>query len=477
MNRATLGIGIGLAAAAIAFAGACATTGWPSRYAADDTALLAALHERTFRYFWDLCDPRTGLAPDRAPTRSFASISATGFALTAYPVGAERGWVSRREAAGRTRDTLRFLWTAPQDSLPAGCIGYRGFFYHFLDPATGHRFERVELSTMDTALLMAGALFCASYFDRDEPQEREIRALADSLYARVDWRWASVRPPSVGHGWIPEGGHLPYDWRGYNEAALVYLLALGSPSHPVSVGAWEEWVSGYRWGDFHGQEHLGFGPLFGHEYTHVWIDLRGIRDRYMRERGIDYFENSRRAVYAQRAYAVANPGGWKGYGADLWGLSACDGPVNAKVEVGGEMREFHTYWARGASFTGVDDDGTVAPPAVAAALPFAPEIVMPALLAMRRTYGDHAFGRYGFVGAVNPTFDARVTLQHGRLVEGLGWIADDWLGIDQGPVVAMLENYRSGLVWNTMRRNPHVVRGLRAAGFTGGWLDTARAGP
>jgi hypothetical protein len=435
-------------------------------------AFLDTLAHRTFDFFWELADPRTGLAPDRAPSESFASIAATGFALTAYPIGVVRGYVERTAAAARTLATLRFLWTAPQHAGEHGSIGHRGFFYHFVDGRTGARFESVELSTMDTALLLAGALFCQSWFDGGDAVEREIRALADSLYLRVDWQWASVRPPTIGHGWKPESGFLPYDWRGYNEAMLLYLLALGSPSHPVAPAAWEAWTSGYRWGGRDGQEHVGFAPLFGHQYTQVWIDLRGIQDATMREHGIDYFENSRRAVLAQHAYAVTAATRWRGYGPHLWGLTACDGPVHGTFEVNGKPRQFHTYWARGASFTEVHDDGTVAPTAAGGSIAFAPEIVIPTLLAMRATHGERIFSTYGFLDALNPTFRFDVPVQHGYVVPGEGWYDDDYLGIDQGPILAMLENHQSALVWLTMRRNPHVVRGLRAAGFGGGWLDS-----
>jgi hypothetical protein len=429
------------------------------------------LQERTFRFFWETADAATGLAPDRWPTRSFASVSATGFALTTYPIGVEHGWVSREEAGRRTRDTLRFLWNAPQDSASERSSGYRGFFYHFLDPGDGSRYGSVELSTVDTALLVAGALFCRQYFDGDDPIERDVRAYADSLYRRVDWQWASVRPPSIGHGWTPEGGHLPYDWRGYNEAMLLYVLALGSPTFPVEPAAWDEWTSAYRWGEFFGQEHLGFGPLFGHQYTHVWIDFRGIRDAAGRKHGLDYFENSRRAVLAQRAYAIENPGGWPGYGERLWGLTACDGPVAGTFELDGKKREFHTYWARGASFTAVQDDGTIAPTAAAASIAFAPEVVLPVLDALREDWGEWILGDYGFLDSLNPGFRWEVPVQHGVVVPGVGWFDTDYLGIDQGPIVAMIENHRTGLVWRTMRREPAVRAGLAAAGFTGGWLD------
>lgn len=438
-----------------------------------DAAFLDTLERRTFEFFRDHTDPRTGLSPDRWPTPSFASSAAGGFALTAWPIGAERRWMTREEARTRARNTLEFLWRAPQGDAVRGMTGHRGFFYHFLDPVTGARFENVELSTVDTALLLGGALFCQSYFDREHPDEARIRALTDSLVARVDWRWASVRPPTIVLGWDPERGPQPYDWRGYNEALLMHVLALGSPTHALGPETWKEWESGYRWGTFHGQSHLGFGPMFGHHFSHVWIDFRGIRDPWMREHGIDYFENTRRATLAQRAYAIANPRGYRGYGADAWGLSACDGPLDRTLRLDGRDREFFTYRARGASFTEVVDDGTLTPSAVGGSVPFAPEVCVPTLRRMRETYGDALFGRYGFVDAFNPTLNVETDTHHGRVTPGVGWFDTDYIGIDQGAMLAMIENHRSGLVWRTMRRNAHLVRGLKAAGFTGGWLDAA----
>ena len=437
-----------------------------------DVAFLDTLQERTFDWFVAYTDPRTGLTRDRAPTPSFASVAAMGFALTAWPIGVERGWMTRARAAEVTRATLRFLWEAPQGSEPAGVTGHRGFFYHFLDMESGHRFEQVELSTIDTALLLAGALFAQQYFDGDDPAEAEIRALADSVYRRVEWDWAQPRPPLVSMGWYPEQGFHSWDWRGYNEAMLLYVLALGSPTHPIDPSAWDEWTSTYDWGTFHGEPHLGFGPLFGHQYSHVWIDFRGIRDAYMRGRGIDYFENSRRALHSQRSYAVANPGGWRGYGPELWGLTASDGPLDATMTIDGVERTFHTYWARGASFTELTDDGTLVPTALGGSIPFDPALTVASLRAMRERFGDRLFTEYGFLDAFNLTLTEPVETQHGAVVPGVGWFNGDYLGIDQGPIVAMIENHRSELVWRLMRRSPYVVEGLRRAGFTGGWLES-----
>ncbi|HEY0778607.1 MAG TPA: glucoamylase family protein [Gemmatirosa sp.] len=476
--------GLALAAAGPARARA-QPPGRPYAPNAAERALADTLARRTFDWFWETTDPATGLTPDRWPTKSFSSIAAVGFALTAYPIGVERGWIPRDSARARTLTTLRFFWTAPQGPDAQGTAGYRGFFYHFLDMRTGRRFGHVELSTIDTALLLGGVLACREYFDRDDPAEREIRALADSLSRRVDWRWAQDGRPLVTMGWRPEAGpdanargFLGSDWFGYTEGMLLYALALGSPTHPVGPAAWEEWTRTYRWDTFHGQRYVQFAPLFGHQYSHVWIDFRGIRDAYLRGRaasdpGLDYFENSRRAVLAQRAYATANPGGWRDYGPDAWGLTASDGPLDSTIAVDGRARTFHTYWARGAGADEVNDDGTLAPTAVGGSVPFAPEVALPTLVAMRRAYGAALFGRYGFVDAFNPTLRTpgpRVT--QGRMVPGVGWFDTDYLGIDQGPILAMLENYRSGFVWRMMRRNPDITRGLCRAGFTGGWLES-----
>lgn len=430
------------------------------------------LHQRTFRWFWDVADPATGLVPDRWPTPSFSSVAAIGFGLTAYPVGAERGWVTREQARDRVLLTLRFLANAPQGPAPSGTAGYKGFFYHFLDMASGTRYGQVELSTVDTALLLGGVLFCQQYFAGDDPVETEIRALADLLYERVDWTWAQPRPPAITMGWTPEGGFHHLDWRGFDEAMIVYLLALGSPTHPVAAEAWPMWTSSYRWGSFYGHEHVGFAPLFGHQFTHCWVDFRGIQDAYMRDRGIDYFINSRRATLAQQAYAADNPHGFVGYYDKVWGLSACDGPVDVTLPFGGHQVRFFTYAARGASHTEVRDDGTITPMAAASSLPFAPEAVLPSLWAMRERYGEHLYTEYGFLDAFNPTFTyTDVPVYHGRVVAGVGWFDTDYLGIDQGPIVAMIENHRSGLVWQLMRRSPPLLRGLQRAGFTGGWID------
>jgi hypothetical protein len=439
------------------------------------TPLFDDLERRTFDYFWDTAVPESGLVPDRYPyTEPFSSIAAIGFGLTAYGIGAEKKYITRDQAVQRVLLTLRYLEGLPQGSRKEGMAGYRGFYYHFLDLKSGARYaDWVELSSVDTALLLGGVLFSQSYFDRDTPQEREIRSLADTIYRRVEWPWMQVRAPLISMGWYPEHGYLPYDWEGYNEGMLVYILALGSPTQAVGDDAWSAWTKSYSraWGTFENQEYLGFAPQFGHQYSHVWIDFRGIRDAYMRAHGFDYFENSRRATYAQRAYAIANPMGWKLYGENVWGLTASDGPQGANLDYEGGLREFRHYSARGAGIADAFDDGTIAPTAAAASLPFAPEIVIPAVEEMYTRYGKDIYSKYGFLDAFNPSFSYDIPLKTGHLVPGFGWVASDYIGIDQGPILAMIENYRNDFVWNVMKRNPYIRKGLQRAGFKGGWLD------
>lgn len=434
------------------------------------------LQERTFRWFWETANPVNGLVPDRHPSRPFSSIAAIGFGLTAYGIGAERQYISREQASARTLTTLRFLWEAPQGDSPAGVSGYRGFFYHFLDMETGHRYRTVELSTIDTALLMAGVLFSREYFDRDVAEEAAIRAYADSLYLRVEWPWFQRESaPLVTMAWRPDqGGFGQAAYQGYNEAMILYLLALGSPAHPIGPDAWDAFTSTYVWGDFYGESHLQFSPLFGHQYSHVWVDFREIQDAYMREKETDYFENSRRATRAQRAYAIDNPRGFRDYGDSIWGLTASDGPAYSTHVVNGDSVRFRRYWARGASLRHINDDGTIAPTATGGSIPFEPEITIEALKAMRDRYGERVYNQYGFVDAFNPTFtfdDPSAKIEYGHIDSEYGWFDGEQLGIDQGPIVAMIENHRNALIWDEMKQNPYVVQGLCRAGFSGGWLS------
>jgi hypothetical protein len=432
--------------------------------------LIGDIQQRAFRFFWERANPANGLMPDRWPTNSFSSIAATGFALTAYPIGVEHGWISRAQARERVLATLRFFWNAPQGSQPTGVSGHKGFFYHFLDMQTGLRFRDTELSTIDTTLLLGGILFAEMYFD--QPEEAEIRDLARRIYARCDWRWFQQQDAGkrVSMGWHPESGFIELPWSGYTEGLILYILALGAPELSLGRDAYDGWASTYPsfWRDSNAGRFLAFAPQFGHQYTQCWVDLRGPRDATMRAAGFDYFENSRRATVAQRDYAIANPGGWKGYGPNIWGMTACDGPADTVIA----GRQFHGYAARGpvGQPDGLDD-GTIAPTAAIASLPFAPEIATRAAYALHDRYGSAIYRDYGFLDSFNPSFTARgMAVQNGRVTAVAGWVDGDYLGIDQGPIIAMIENHRTGLVWRYIRRHPAIRRGLLRAGFTGGWL-------
>jgi hypothetical protein len=450
----------------------------PAVTAAAAAPSLDNIEHRTFEFFWQTANPQNGLVPDHWPMgrEPFASIAAVGFALTAYPIGVERGWITRQQARDRVLATLKFFANAPQGDSEDDDAGYHGFYYHFLHMQTGLRYGRwVEVSTIDTTLLMAGVLFDQTWFDQDNPEEREIRRLTDTLYRNVDWNWAQVRPPLISMGWTPGGKFIPYDWQGYDEAMLLYILALGSPTHAVQPDAWKAWTSTYErtWGSFYGSPpHIGFAPLFCHQYSQAWIDFRGIRDAFMRQHDLDYFQNSRRAVLGQRGYAIANPKHFTGYGADIWGLTASNGPGDTVwLRPDGKRTEFFGYVARGADVGQILDDGTLAPTAAIGSIAFAPELVLPAIQAMYQRYGRWLYGKYGFVDAFNPSFRLDTRLRSGHVVPGEGWFDNEYLGIDQGPILLMIENYRSDFVWRVMRRNPYIRRGLERAGFTGGWLD------
>ena len=433
----------------------------PDLHIRSDDALLEKIQEDSFRFFSECCNTGNGLIRDSTQPDSPCSIAVVGFALTAYCVAIERQWMTRDEAISRTLAALRFFDRADQSGAPRG-VGYRGFFYHFLHMETGERVWESELSTIDTALLVAGMLTAAEYFDRDDAGEREIRDTAQAIYERVDWAWACNGEATLSMGWTPEQGFLEYRWKGYNEALLLYALALGSPTHPVTQEAYAQWLASYRWRTAYELSYVYAGPLFIHQFSHVWIDFRDIRDAYMARREIDYFENSRRATYVHCRYAEDNPRNFTGYDGRCWGLTACDGPGPLTLTVNGRQRTFFDYRARGAPDG--PDDGTVAPWAAIASLPFAPELVMPTIRNLAETLYDEASG-YGFLCSFNPTLH--------QTAGDAGWTSPWHFGLHQGPIVLMIENYRSDFVWQLMRRCPPIINGLRQAGFSGGWLTQA----
>jgi hypothetical protein len=420
-----------------------------------EDAMLHQLQRESFEYFVKESNPVNGLVKDKSQQGSPASIAAVGLALTAYPVGVERSFMSRAHAVKRTLATLQFFWNSTQGT-GVEATGYRGFYYHFLSMRTGRRAWKCELSTIDTALLLAGALVAASYYDRNASEEREIRDLADGLYLRADWQWAQAGAAAVSHGWKPGSrrGFLKYHWQGYNEALLLYILGLGSPTHPLPAESYEAWASGFQWEDHFGHKYLYAGPLFIHQLPQVWLDLRGIQDHYMREKGSDYFENSRKATLVQQQYAIGNPQKFARYSEHCWGITASDGPGKTTRRIDGVQRRFFGYTARGVPYG--PDDGTIAPSAAVASLPFAPEIVLPTM-----RHFDHLHLRknlpYGFKASFNPTCRIKGNTN--------GWESPWHYGLNQGPVLLMIENYRTGLIWKLMQRCPYIVDGLRRAGF------------
>jgi hypothetical protein len=399
-------------------------------------ALLDTLQHTAFDYFWNQANPANGLIKDRSTSDSPCSIAAVGFGLSAIVVGIDHGWVTRSTGRARILTTLNTFWTGPQGSGPLGFIGYKGLFYHFLGMGTATRAWNSELSTIDTALLLAGVIDAREYFDTNDPLDIQVRALADSISRRVDWEFMRNSGVGIRMGWTPEGGFNAFGtWVGYNEAMILYILALGSPTHPVPANTWFTWTSGYRFETHYGQSYVVFPPLFGHQYSHCWIDFRNIQDIYMRNQGITYFENSRRATLAQRAYCIDNPGGFVGYGPNVWGITASDGPDG--------------YRARGAP-PPQDDNGTIAPTAIGGSVPFAPEVAVPALQHLFDTYNAQLWSTYGFRDAFNLTQN---------------WWGPDYLGIDEGPIILMIENYRNGDIWERFMGNTQIALGLDRAGF------------
>jgi len=421
--------------------------------------MLETIQREAFSYFLLETNSANGLVIDKTCKGFPASIAAVGMALTTVPGGVERSFLTREEAIRRTLTTMRFFAQSPQGP-ELNATGYKGFYYHFLDMKSGERAWQSELSTVDTAILLAGMLTAAAYFDRQTAAECEIRALAETLYARTDWQWAQNGADTVTHGWKPERGFLRYRWHGYDEALILYILGLGSPSFPLSTKSYSAWTATYEWTQIYNLELLYAGPLFIHQFSHIWIDFRNIQDEFMREHGIDYFENSRRATYMQQQYAIKNPQQFAGYGEHGWGITASDGPGKVRQQSKGIKRRFYDYVSRGVPYG--PDDGTLSPSAVISSLPFAPEIVLPTIEHFNKLQVK-AHHPYGFRASINPTFIDKSDN------DGV-WMSPWHFGINQGPIVAMIENYRSGLIWELMRKCTPIVNGLHRAGFTKGWL-------
>jgi hypothetical protein len=398
----------------------------------EDELFLEDLQHRSFNYFWEQADPQTGLVPDRARIdgsaldenhRDVASIAATGFGLTALCIGAERGWIDKGQARERARNTLRFFAN--------GAFQEHGWFYHWLEAKSGERRWMSEVSSIDTALLLAGVLTARQYFRED----REIVALARKIYKRVDFHWMlNGHPLLLSHGWKPETGFLNPRWDTYSEDTLLYLLAIGSPTHPISPASWYAlWRDRYRYQGYAYFTTIGV-PLFMHQYAHAWIDYRNRRET--RGDGIDYFNNSIKATLAHRAFCMNLAHEFPAFGPNVWGITASDS-AKGYLAWGGPPRD-------------PEIDGTVVPSAAGGSLMFTPELSLAALRSMREKYGDRVYGQYGFADAFNPNS---------------GWVDSDVIGINAGIILLSAENSRSGNVWNWFMRNPEIPRAMRLVGL------------
>jgi len=428
-----------------------------------DEEMLLRLQHETFAYFIKEANPDNGLVADKTEPGAPCSIAAVGFAISSYIVGIERGLMTKDEGINRILTVLRFFANSPHGPEP-DATGYKGLYYHFLDMKTGQRAWKSELSTIDTALLLAGVLTASNYFTGDNKEEREIRELAEAMYRRVDWTWALNNGTTLSHGWKPESGFLPYRWNyGYSEALILYVLALSSPTHPIGKESYDEWQSTFEWKKVYDIEYLYAGPLFIHQFSHIWIDFRGIHDAFNRKHSTDYFENSHRATRVQQQYAIENPKRFPRYGKNVWGFTASDGPGPATLEVDGEVRQFYNYTARGGPFG--PDDGTVSPWAIVASLPFAPDIVLDTLRHFIERLNLMKRSDNGLYASFNTLYPEKSSHAH-------GWVSPWRFGINQGPIVLMIENFQSELIWNIMKRSPYIKKGLQRAGFKGGWLNT-----
>jgi hypothetical protein len=391
-------------------------------FSAADEAFLESIERANFLFFWEQTNPQTGMVKDRfnvrgSDNRLLSSIAATGFGLTALSIGHHRGYVSYNEALERALVTLRFIWK----KLPTA----HGFFYHWANVNTGERMFQSEVSSIDTAILLCGVLTCRQHFIHSE-----VSLLAEKIFNRVDWQWLSEDTLILPHGWAPEIGFLRYRWDSYSELMMLYLMAMGSSTHPLKPATWGAWKRTMF--EFDGIKYIGsFAPIFVHQYSQAWFDFRGKRDQFA-----DYFENSILATEAHRRFCLGLAKQFPDYGEDLWGITASDSVKG------------YTVWG-GPPATG-PIDGTIVPCAVAGSLPFLPRAAMRVLRTIQFRYGAGTWSRYGFVDAFNPE---------------INWYDSDVIGIDTGITMVMAENARTGFVWNTFMKNPEAQRGMELAGF------------
>lgn len=402
-----------------------------SSLAEKDEAFVEDLSRRAFRYFWEQANPNTGLVLDRSRTdgtpsdenhRTIASIAATGFGLTAVCIAAEHKWITTSEARARVRATLKFF--------AERAANIHGWFYHWMDAATGERRWKSEVSSIDTALLLCGVLTARGCFRSD----KEINRLATKIYNRVDFPWMlNGHPTLLSHGWHPESGFIKNRWGDYSEQTMLYLLAIGSPTHAITPRSWYAWKR--DWIEYGGYRYVASAaPLFIHQYSQAWVDYRGRRDRA--PSGVDYFENSVKATRAHRLFCMSLAKEFPGYSANVWGISASDS-ARGYVAWGGPPRDPAI-------------DGTVVPYAAAGSLMFTPDIALPALHEMKAKFGERIYGRYGFADAFNPN---------------TGWVDTDVIGIDVGITLLGAENLRTANVWRWFMRNREISRAMLLVGL------------
>lgn len=418
-----------------------------------DEKMLDSIQYKTFLFFLNEHHPDKGIVKDRSAQWAPASIAATGFGLPGFAIAVERKWITREKAAEITLNTLRFFANSPQNNDING-VGYNGFYYHFLKMDTGTREWNCELSSIDSGILFMGIIFARNYYNKTTDEEKEIRTLSEELLSRLEWDLFympdnSKHPNTISMAWKPEEGQLNWGWHGYTEALFLYILAAGTDMKNIDK-SYNGWLRTYEWSTpYKGLSHVIFPPLFGHQFSHTFIDFRKLADQYMKEKGIDYFENSRRATLAQQQYAIENPKGWKDYDAYTWGFTASDGP-GEKYNFGD--KKFEGYAGRGASGKDhtVAEDGTIAPYAVLSSLPFTPELSIATIKNMNSVYGNTLWGKYGYYDSFNPTAK---------------WVNNDFIGIDQGPMLLMIENFRTGLIWEYVMKDPIIQKGLKKLNF------------
>jgi hypothetical protein len=393
----------------------------PTTLSVGDVQFLEELEHAIFLFFWEQGNPQTGLIKDRCNVRVkdtsiVASVASTGFGLTAICIGEKRGYVSRAEARQRVIQALLFLW----HKLPT----HRGFFYHFANIDTGERIWDSEVSSVDTAMLLCGILTCCQHFE-----DKGITDLAHAIFDRVDWTWLSEDTTLLPMGWTPEFGFLPYKWDLYSELMMIYLLGMGSTSHPLHSEAWFAWKRTVF--EYDGLRYIGsYAPLFVNQYSQAWFDFRGKKDRYT-----DYFENSIIATDVHRRFCIELNPQFPDYSNALWGITSSDSDKG------------YVVWGGPPAMGPID--GTVVPAASGGSLPFLPDATMRVLKTIHDRY-PKAWCRYGFVDAFNPLTD---------------WYDTDVIGIDSGITMLMAENARTGFVWDTFMKSPEAQRGMKIAGF------------